>query len=216
MKKSKYLVLLIALIASSFMNLSAQSVSIEINPSEPTIEDDIYLKNKVFSPGITARDTITISWQGSTMIINLYHSGGGQAMPYFEIDSILISPHNVGTYSVIARLYERTFTNYGLADTDTIFFRVDEYLTVVEEEKIEPEVTLYPNPANETITVDFGHYFVNPKVEIYNLEGRLIEIVETKSDNSEVTIDVSGFSHGVYLLRVNDKERSITKKFIKQ
>lgn len=215
MKKSKYLILAIAFIASIFMNLSAQSVSIEIRPSEPTIADDIYLITDVFSPGITARDTITISWQGSTMIINLYHSGGGQAMPYFEIDSILISPLNVGTYSVIARLYERTFTNYGLADTDTIFFRVDEYLSVVKEQSLEPEVVLFPNPTNEEITVDFGNFFTNPKIEIYNLEGRLIEVIDTNTNNSMVTINVSTFSHGVYLLRVNDKERSITKKFIK-
>ncbi|HTO37231.1 MAG TPA: T9SS type A sorting domain-containing protein [Brumimicrobium sp.] len=50
---------------------------------------------------------------------------------------------------------------------------------------------------------------------MYNLEGRLIEVIDTNTNNSMVTINVSTFSHGVYLLRVNDKERSITKKFIK-
>lgn len=92
----------------------------------------------------------------------------------------------------------------------------NESLLSVGEEKIEPEVILYPNPTNEIIMVDFGHYFVNPKVEIFNLEGRLIEVIEVKSNDTKTTIDVSAFSHGVYLLRVNDKERSITKKFIKQ
>src|SRR5690554_4084608 len=177
MKKSKYLVLVMAFIASSFMNLSAQSVSIEIRPDEPTIADDIYLITDVFFPSVTPRDTMILSWQGNTLTIDLYHSGGGQATTYFDLDSVLISPLNVGTYSVIARLYAG-----GLADTDTIFFRVDEYLSVVEEEKIEPEVILYPNPTNETITVDFGHYFVNSKVEIYNFEGRLIEVIEVKSN----------------------------------
>src|SRR5690625_1719326 len=216
MKNSKYLMLVMAFIVSSFMNLSAQSVSIEINPSEPTIADDIYLITDVFFPGITPRDTMIKSWQGNTLIIDLYHSGGGQAMPYTETDSVLISPLNVGTHKVVTRLYARTFTNYGLADSDTIFFRVDEPLSVFEEQRLEPQVTLYPNPTNEIIMVDFGHYFVNPKVEIYNLEGRLIEVIEVKSNDTKTTIDVSAFSHGVYLLRVDDKEKSITKKFIKQ
>ena len=211
MKNGKYLILVMAFIVSSFMNLSAQSVSIEINPNEPTIEDDIYLITNVFFPGITPRDTMILSWQGNTLIIDLYHSGGGQAMPYTDIDSVLISPLNVGTYSVIARLYEG-----GLADADTITFRVEEYLSVVKEKSLEPEVVLFPNPTNEEITVDFGNFFTNPKIEIYNLEGRLIEVIDTNTNNSMVTIDVSTFSHGVYLLRVNDKERSITKKFIKK
>ena len=132
-------------------------------------------------------------------------------MPYTDIDSVLISPLNVGTYSVIARLYEG-----GLADAHTITFRVEEYLSVVKEKSLEPEVVLFPNPTNEEITVDFGNFFTNPKIEIYNLEGRLIEVIDTNTNNSMVTIDVSTFSHGVYLLRVNDKERSITKKFIKK
>ncbi|HTO37234.1 MAG TPA: T9SS type A sorting domain-containing protein [Brumimicrobium sp.] len=211
MKNGKYLIIVMAFIASSFMNLSAQSVSIEIRPSEPTIEDDIYLITDVFFLGVTPRDTMILSWQGSTLIIDLYHSGGGQAMPYTDIDSVLISPLNVGTYSVIARLYEG-----GLADADTITFRVEEYLSVVKEKSLEPEVVLFPNPTNEEITVDFGNFFTNPKIEIYNLEGRLIEVIDTNTNNSMVTIDVSTFSHGVYLLRVNDKERSITKKFIKK
>lgn len=211
MKNGKYLIIVMAFIASSFMNLSAQSVSIEIRPSEPTIEDDIYLITDVLFLGVTPRDTMILSWQGSTLIIDLYHSGGGQAMPYTDIDSVLISPLNVGTYSVIARLYEG-----GLADADTITFRVEEYLSVVKEKSLEPEVVLFPNPTNEEITVDFGNFFTNPKIEIYNLEGRLIEVIDTNTNNSMVTIDVSTFSHGVYLLRVNDKERSITKKFIKK
>src|SRR5690554_3541825 len=211
MKNGKYLIIVMAFIASSFMNLSAQSVSIEIRPSEPTIEDDIYLITDVFFLGVTPRDTMILSWQGSTLIIDLYHSGGGQAMPYTDIDSVLISPLNVGTYSVIARLYEG-----GLADADTITFRVEEYLSVVKEKSLEPEVVLFPNPTNEEITVDFGNFFTNPKIEIYNLEGRLIEVIDTNTNNSMVTIDVSTLSHGVYLLRVNDKERSITKKFIKK
>jgi len=211
MKKSKYLVLVMAFIASSFMNLSAQSVSIEIRPDEPTIADDIYLITDVFFPSVTPRDTMILSWQGNTLTIDLYHSGGGQATTYFDLDSVLISPLNVGTYSVIARLYAG-----GLADTDTIFFRVDEPLSVFEEQRLEPQVTLFPNPSNKTLTVEFNHYFNHPKIEIYNLEGRLIKEIEVKSNDTNTTIDVSGFSHGVYLLRVDDKEKSITKKFIKQ
>src|SRR5690625_6900394 len=85
MKNSKYLILVMAFIVSSFMNLSAQSVSIEIRPDEPTIEDDIYLITDVFFPGITPRDTMIKSWQGNTLIIDLYHSGGGQATTYFSV-----------------------------------------------------------------------------------------------------------------------------------
>ena len=211
MKKSKYLVLVMAFIVSSFMNLSAQALSIEINPSEPTIVDEIYLITNVYFPGITPRDTMIMSWQDNTLLVDLYHSGGAQAMPYFDKDSILISPLNEGTYSVIARLFEG-----GLADSDTIFFRVDEPLSVFEEQRLEPQVTLFPNPTNEIIMVDFGHYFVNPKVEIYNLEGRLIKSIDNKTNINKLMVDVSSLSNGVYLLRLEDKEKAITKKFIKQ
>jgi len=92
----------------------------------------------------------------------------------------------------------------------------NESLLSVGEEKIEPEVNLYPNPTQQSLTISFNGVLKHPKVEIFNLEGRLIKSIDNKTNINKLMVDVSSLSNGVYLLRLEDKEKAITKKFIKQ
>lgn len=89
-------------------------------------------------------------------------------------------------------------------------------LVSLMEEDIQREIVLYPNPTQEVLTVTFEGVFDNPKAEIFNLEGRLIETEYGYSNNSSFIFDVSKLSKGIYLLKLQDKESSITKKFVKK
>ncbi|MEX1192950.1 MAG: S8 family serine peptidase [Brumimicrobium sp.] len=91
----------------------------------------------------------------------------------------------------------------------------NESLSSVHEEELQPEITLYPNPTQQSLTISFNGVIDNPKAEIFNLEGRLVESIDENSNNQSLTIDISKLSKGVYLLSLRDKEKIITKKFIK-
>ena len=74
---------------------------------------------------------------------------------------------------------------------------------------------LYPNPANNKLTVQLGTVAFDYSLEIYDITGALkLKLDESRLHNQ--TIDIAGLSAGMYFLRATSKEQIITKRFIKQ
>ncbi|MFC2151305.1 M1 family aminopeptidase [Bacteroidota bacterium] len=76
--------------------------------------------------------------------------------------------------------------------------------------------SLYPNPATETINVDFNLklFDLEKQILIFDLNGRLIKSIS--SNDSSVPIDVSALSKGFYFIKGISDNKSYTYKFIKQ
>ncbi len=81
------------------------------------------------------------------------------------------------------------------------------------------QVTIYPNPATNTITIE------NPKIvgsssrqeaviEISNMQGQVVKTLASTS--SKTNIDVSTFPSGVYFVKVKTEIGIEVKKFIKE
>ena len=74
------------------------------------------------------------------------------------------------------------------------------------------DVLIYPNPANETVTINFGKLHVKT-IEIYNNEGQLVYFSEPKTKPIPfLDISTTGFSNGIYLMKINTDYKMITKK----
>lgn len=58
---------------------------------------------------------------------------------------------------------------------------------------------LSPNPASDKVTLDFGVFEDEIKIEIYDLNGKLISTYYTQE--SEISIDISSFSAGLYIIK---------------
>jgi len=68
-------------------------------------------------------------------------------------------------------------------------------------------IKIYPNPANNKITVDAKEV---TGIKIFDVLGK--EIISTK----EKEIDVSNFNDGVYFIQVQTKQNTSTQKIIIQ
>ena len=77
-------------------------------------------------------------------------------------------------------------------------------------------ITLYPNPANNEITLSIGNTNDSSSYSLYNTFGQLLE-QGVVSQNKEV-ISVSGYTTGIYFIVVKNTVTSIesTLRFIKQ
>jgi hypothetical protein len=77
------------------------------------------------------------------------------------------------------------------------------------EEEVAPAVTVYPNPASETVRIEG----LEPaEVQVYNTLGQMVKTVK---DSHE--INMAGLPQGVYLLRIADAEGNIyTNKITKR
>jgi len=75
------------------------------------------------------------------------------------------------------------------------------------------EVILYPNPVmNELKITNLSSG--KGKIEIFNVSGILISTFETSKD--ELSIDVSNYISGQYIIRFTNSKTSLTKKIIKK
>jgi hypothetical protein len=80
---------------------------------------------------------------------------------------------------------------------------------------IREATNLFPNPASQFVHLDIGRMINGPfNVEIINYKGERILYDTMTAVNKLVTLDVSGLLEGVYLVRLSDGNRIISKKLI--
>ena len=90
-------------------------------------------------------------------------------------------------------------------DTDTIEDHVATYLQI--------NIFLYPNPANDYITVQSSKVKVQ-SIEVIDVYGKVINTVNV-TDNPAL-ISVRGLANGMYFVRVTTDEGTVTKTFVKK
>ena len=71
------------------------------------------------------------------------------------------------------------------------------------------DVKIYPNPTE-------GKFFVQADdikdISVYNLVGQ--EIMSSVVENDNCTIDLSNFDEGIYFVKINTSNNSLTKRLI--
>ena len=81
----------------------------------------------------------------------------------------------------------------------------------MDEFSLANSVSVYPNPANESITVLTDGLNMT-KVELMNIAGQIISSTEVNS--TLVKVDVSTVSSGVYFVKVFSAEGTAVKQLI--
>lgn len=71
-------------------------------------------------------------------------------------------------------------------------------------------ISVYPNPAKDRISI-VGELEIDD-VEIYNINGQLVQKQEISNQNNELTI--GNLSSGLYLIRISSGENSTIKKIV--
>ena len=74
-------------------------------------------------------------------------------------------------------------------------------------------VNIYPNPANDHITIDFGNLdnVEGWNIKIINILGQEVLSQPMNTDK----IDVSELTKGIYIIKISDGMSQIDRKFIK-
>lgn len=69
------------------------------------------------------------------------------------------------------------------------------------EDVLETPVSVFPNPASETVTFNWDEKYTRLNLELYDLTGK--RLISRSIDNNE-TISVDDFSRGMYLYKLTD------------
>ncbi|UPT71777.1 MAG: T9SS type A sorting domain-containing protein [Flavobacterium sp. JAD_PAG50586_2] len=148
----------------------------------------------------------------------------GSVVPELHFDPV------IGTSFIVAQT-PSTITSCTLAPTATTIYNGQQYtfsvscqddnkvvLTLTQktlandEFNLVKQIVLSPNPAKAYILITNNSNVVLNEALISDASGRIIQMVKLNSNDNR--IDLSGYSAGLYFMKVNSAEGSVVKRFI--
>lgn len=126
-----------------------------------------------------------------------------------------------------ATTFERTFNDVGTFMVTVVAFNefgcwdsLSKYFTVgntnVYDRNGSLQLTLYPNPAQDQLHVQFDQAFKEASIslQILDLNGKILIDQLLESQNKDIRINISTIQNGTYLLRMNNGKEMMHAKFI--
>jgi len=74
-------------------------------------------------------------------------------------------------------------------------------------------ISVYPNPAQDIININFPNVFDDIDISVYNISGQKVYSKNYKNQK-QIIINTSGFLNGIYFFRINSVTGSESKKII--
>jgi hypothetical protein len=130
------------------------------------------------------------------------HSGNKN---YYQIE--ILNPFPCSVNSSSSKKYAGT-GNYASTKSNIVSSEELTSLALIEKSNFE----IYPNPASNTLFVDTngGNEI---KISILSADGKVIQ--SSRYQNEKIEIDISDLNTGIYILRFENQEILISRKFVK-
>jgi len=116
----------------------------------------------------------------------------------------------VGTHNVVLTATD----DYG--NVTTCNFTLDLTILGTQDNELNNAISLYPNPANEQVTISNSSNIALETAMIYDLNGKLVSQINLQNMQSEKVIDVATFATGVYMVYITGEQSSVVKRLIKE
>jgi hypothetical protein len=187
---------------------------------------------------VTSQNTTDIIYQGGstqTVTWNVSNSDSGAINESLvnillstdgglNYDVILSDTANDGSTDVVLPNIEASNCRVMVAAANNIFFNINTNDFVIEqnlsisEQDLNDALSIYPNPANESIFINFRNIKTRGQsgISIYDLRGRLIfnSVTNMNASNNIKEVNVSQLQSGVYLLKIDVDFQSVVKRII--
>jgi len=93
---------------------------------------------------------------------------------------------------------------------------IDEYVsTGINNSYIEDNINVYPNPANDVLSINFGQYFPDVNISILDLSGKIMNVYSNVSGQT-TELNISTLPKGNYIISIHADDLFVSKKLIKQ
>ncbi|SDF18249.1 HYR domain-containing protein [Ulvibacter litoralis] len=104
---------------------------------------------------------------------------------------------------------------YGNVGSCTFTLTVESVLGV-EDNTLDIAIAMYPNPAQEQVTISNNSNIQLEKATIYDLNGKMVNQVNLSNMQGEKVIDISALASGVYVVQIISDQSSTVKRLIKE
>jgi len=172
--------------------------------------DDIYLDtntNSVDAFVLKINSLAMVEWVGK------FEGNGSAVASNITVDAagdILV----VGDFINTKNFGDTTLTSVSNSD-DIFLVKLSPDGLAIDKNQNVNYWSVYPNPTNNFINLDFSDGIENISVEMFNMLGQRVKVFENK--NNFKNLDLSEFTSGIYLLKIiKDNETFQTIKIKKQ
>ncbi len=149
--------------------------------------------------------------------IQNYHITGSYASTWWDFGDGHTSDQLIPGNYTYADTGTYTITNYVEYGNDSCISITQKSIHLTETPNPpEPEITFFPNPANNLLQVNFSLPLNYAVISIYDLTGRRINEIQylESTHNFLTTIDVSNFVPAMYVLLLQSGEQQYVGRFI--
>jgi hypothetical protein len=158
-------------------------------------------------------------YNGSNYVISLAISGANIFVGTENGDVYLSTNNGTSWNSVSNGLPNTPINSLAISGTNIfagtwgagIWRRSISEMTVINELNNSLNISIYPNPTSDNITIETPQ---KSEIEILNIQGQSIKSFTAISNKT--TIDVSGFAKGLYILKVKTEKGIAVNKFVKE
>jgi hypothetical protein len=139
-------------------------------------------------------------------------SAGTTSWVFTWVSPATVDNTNVTFYYAVmaANGNNATSGDNAIAGTKRVLFQAT---SPVQESKITPILTVFPNPTTQMLTVKADNYAGQAEVAVMNTQGQLVQY---QSFTGEKTLDLSALPKGHYLVQVKMGEKSVLQKVVLQ
>ena len=96
----------------------------------------------------------------------------------------------------------------------TVVLHLSLHTIGVEDYTLDGDVTVYPNPTRNRVTIGTTNMLSVEKLDIYDAYGKLLATVNVNDADAEV--DLSTYAAGTYFIRITTDKGVVTKRVVKQ
>ena len=79
---------------------------------------------------------------------------------------------------------------------------------------LESQINVYPNPSNGKFNIEVPQSFNIALLSVCDLMGKEIYSQNFSGQNSKYLLDLNGLSKGIYLLKIESKDQTVSKKLL--
>jgi hypothetical protein len=110
--------------------------------------------------------------------------------------------------------YNNNTWEYGPGSENIKFYYKTDSTTHISELNAN-EVTVYPNPTNNSLKINTANSNIN-EIVVYDINGRIMKRVILKTAEASTTLDVQNLNSGQYILNIYSDKGVLSTKFFKQ
>ena len=77
------------------------------------------------------------------------------------------------------------------------------------------KISVHPNPANDKLVLNVSTENYDNHISIFNALGERQELITTNREFKKVELDISHLSPGIYFLKSNSNNQTVTTRFLK-